>query len=170
MATVVEELTLEPSARLETLDAEFRSHYAWLVRRLSFIVGDPEEAQDLAQQVFVRAAEKWPIANGAPIAAWLAVVGVRLAISERRRRTRWGFLPLREHDGLWAIEGDPDLWRALSRLDERTRAALLLTILDGFTQDEVAQSFGVPRGTVASWLSRAKKLLRPILEEDRDVR
>jgi RNA polymerase sigma-70 factor (ECF subfamily) len=60
---------------------------------------------------------------------------------------------------------DPDLWRALATLDRRTRAALVMTVLDGFTQDEVAETFNVPRGTVASWLSRGRARLRKTLEE-----
>ena len=59
---------------------------------------------------------------------------------------------------------DPDLWRALSALDRRTRAALVLTVLDGYAQDQVAEMLSVPRGTVASWLSRGKARLRDVLE------
>jgi RNA polymerase sigma-70 factor (ECF subfamily) len=89
-----------------------------------------------------------------------------LAIDERRRRRRWGFLAIRETDQEWAINTDPDLWRALAGLDRRTRAALVMTVLDGFSQDEVAVAFGVPRGTVASWLSRGRARLRGVLERD----
>jgi RNA polymerase sigma-70 factor (ECF subfamily) len=92
------------------------------------------------------------------------VVGVRLAIDERRRRKRWGLLPIRETDQEWAMTTDPDLWRALAQLDRRTRAALVLTVLDGYTQDEVAEMMSVPRGTVASWLSRGKARLRSVLD------
>lgn len=79
---------------------------------------------------------------------------MRLAIDERRRRRRWGFLPIRKTDQSWALATDPDLWRALDDLDRRTRAALVMTVLDGYTQEEVAEILGVPRGTVASWLAR----------------
>ena len=40
----------------------------------------------------------------------------------------------------------------------------MLTVLDGYTQDEVAAMLEVPRGTVASWLSRGKARLRDVLE------
>ena len=59
---------------------------------------------------------------------------------------------------------DPDLWRALTDVDRRTRAALVLTVLDGYSQGEVAEMLGVPRGTVASWLSRGKARLRAALD------
>jgi RNA polymerase sigma-70 factor (ECF subfamily) len=148
-----------------SLDAAFRAHEPWLVRRLALVVGDAEEARDLAQQVFLRAAERWPLPPEQDVARWLAVVGLRLALNERRRRKRWGFLAIRETDASWALDVNPDLWRGLQGLDARTRAALVLTVLDGYTQDEVAAALGVPRGTVASWLSRARDRLRPVFEE-----
>jgi RNA polymerase sigma factor (sigma-70 family) len=149
-----------------SLEDSFRVHQAWLVQRLALVVGDAEEARDLTQQTFVRAAERWPLPDGYDVRRWLATVGVRLALNERRRRRLWGFLAVRETDATWAINANPDLWRALMRLDARTRAALVMTVLDGYTQDEVAEALGVARGTVASWLSRARDRLRPILAED----
>lgn len=154
-------------ARLEQvhgLAAVASEHRAWLVRRLALVVGDAIEAEDLAQQTLLRATEHWPLPEGSDVRAWMAVVGVRLAIDERRRRRRWGFVPIRETDQEWAMTTDPDLWRAMADLDRRTRAALVLTVLDGYTQDEVAEMLSVPRGTVASWLSRGKARLRAVLE------
>jgi RNA polymerase sigma-70 factor (ECF subfamily) len=149
------------------LDSAFRAHRDWLVRRLALIVGDAEEARDLAQEAFVRLTEHWPLPDAGDPARWLSTVGVRLAIDERRRRRRWGFLDLRDTDATWAVATDPDLWRALRRLDRRTRVAIVLTTLDGFSQDEVATMLEVPRGTVASWISRGRERLRAELGRDR---
>ncbi|HEY4227933.1 MAG TPA: sigma factor, partial [Candidatus Limnocylindrales bacterium] len=68
------------------LDSAFRAHRDWLVRRLALIVGDAEEAHDLAQETFVRLTEHWPLPESGDPARWLSTVGVRLAIDERRRR------------------------------------------------------------------------------------
>ena len=148
----------------ETLEDAFRAHRPWLVRRLALVVRDLDEAEDLAQQAFVRAAEHWPFPPEQDVARWLAVVGLRLAIDERRRRKRWGFLPIRDSDESWAMNVDPDLWGALETLDRRTRVAIVLTILDGYTQEEVGTILDVPRGTVASWISRGRERLRRALE------
>ena len=148
------------------LDSAFRAHRDWLVRRLALIVGDAEEAHDLAQETFVRLTEHWPLPDSSEPARWLSTVGVRLAIDERRRRHRWGFLGLRDEDATWAISVDPDLWRAMRRLDRRTRAAIVLTTLDGYSQDEVATMLDAPRGTVASWISRGRERLREELGSD----
>jgi RNA polymerase sigma factor (sigma-70 family) len=149
----------------DALEDAYRRHRSALVQRIALIVGDAEEAQDLAQETFVRAARQWPLPVGQGVERWLAVVGVRLALNERRRRRRWGFLPVREEDAVWAMATDPDLWTALIALDPRSRAALILTTLDGYSQEDVGDLLGVPRGTVASWLSRARERLRPILED-----
>ena len=61
---------------------------------------------------------------------------------------------------------DPDLWAALGRLRREERAALVLTVLEGYSQAEVATRLGVPEGTVASWLSRTKARLRVELQEE----
>jgi RNA polymerase sigma-70 factor (ECF subfamily) len=155
----------QADALADALADVYRRHRTPLVRRLALIVGDAEEAQDLAQETFVRAAKQWPFPPGQGVEQWLTVVGVRLALNERRRRRRWGFLPVREEDAVWAMTTNPDLWMALMHLDPRSRAALVLTTLDGYSQDYVAELLGVPRGTVASWLSRARDRLRPILED-----
>lgn len=154
--------------RLLDIESAYRQHLPWLRRRLALLTGDPAEAEDLAQQAFVRAIERWPGGSRDETARWLATVGIRLAIDEMRRRHRWGWLRLHEGDATWALQVDPDLWAALSALAPEPRAAILLTVLDGYSQDEVAALLGVPRGTVASWLSRARSRLRTAIgEEDR---
>ena len=57
--------------------------------------------------------------------------------------------------------------RSLRGLDVRTRSALLLNIVDGYTQREIAAMLGVPEGTVASWLSRGRATLRQELSRER---
>jgi RNA polymerase sigma-70 factor, ECF subfamily len=141
-------------------------YYPALVRRLSFIVGDAEEAQDLAQTAYLRAFEAWPRFDGADPRAWLYTIGIRLALNEIRRRRRLWRRRSPSVDATWALDVDPDLWRALDTLDPRPRAALLLTVLDGYTQSEVGVLLCVPPGTVGSWLSRSKARLRELLREE----
>jgi RNA polymerase sigma-70 factor (ECF subfamily) len=149
------------------LEVAFRANRDWLVRRLALVAGDAEEARDLAQETFVRAVQHWPLPDPIEPGRWLAAVGLRLAIDERRRRRRWGFLELRDSDDGWALRVEPDLWRALSALDRRTRAAIVLNVLDGYTQDEIGALLDVPRGTVASWISRGFARLRTVIGDER---
>ena len=86
-----------------SLDEAFRLHQPRLVRRLALVVGDAEEAKDLAQRTFVRAAERWPLPPDQDVGSWLSVVGLRLALNERRRRKVWALPPSgrRTRRGLW---------------------------------------------------------------------
>lgn len=160
------QLPIPETDQFDSLDLLFRRYQPALVRRLVLVVGDPEEAQDIAQQAFLRATEHWGSLEGDDLSSWLAVVALRLAVDEKRRRKRWGFLPLPEEGAGWALKADPDLWRALATLDRKTRAALVLTVVDGYSHDEVAAALNVPRGTLSSRLSRARIKLRPLLEDD----
>ena len=47
------------------------------------------------------------------------------------------------------------------------RSAILLSVVDGYTQREIAGMLAVPEGTVASWISRGRVMLRAALEPDR---
>ncbi len=162
-----------PTSQVEhdlEFEAAFWMHMPWLHRRISLMIGDSDEASDITQETFARAAVKWPIGSRDEVARWLATVGTRLAIDELRRRRRWGFLRIRDTSASWAMETDPDLWKAIFELDPPTRAALLLTILDGYTQEEVAGILGMPRGTIASRLSRARARLRTVIGDADDGR
>lgn len=141
-------------------------HYDGLVRRLTAIVRDPTEAQDLAQETYLRAHRSWHRFDGADARAWLHTIGIRLALNERKRRIRW-----RQTAGTdavaagWVAPADLDLHEALGQLRHEHRAALLLTLVDGYTQAEVAEMLDVQAGTVASWVSRAKAQMREALRD-----
>jgi RNA polymerase sigma factor (sigma-70 family) len=160
----------EGDTEVMDLSVAFRDHLPWLHRRVSLIVGDPEEASDIVQEVFARAIPRWPLGSRDDVARWCSTVGIRLAIDEVRRRRRWGFFRLHETHAEWAIRIDPDLWRAIATLKPPVRAALLLTALDGYSQEEVAAALGVSRVTVARWLSRARTQLRPAVGSSLDER
>src|ERR1035437_6935388 len=95
--------TLRAGADAASLEEAFRLHQPRLGRRRALIGGDAEEAKDLAQRTFVRAAERWPLPPEQDVASWLSVVGLRLALNERRRRKVWGFISVKETDAMWAI-------------------------------------------------------------------
>lgn len=156
------EALVDPAASLE---AAFREHHPWLVRRLALVMGDAEEARDLAQQVFLRAAERWPLPPEQDVARWLAVVGLRLALNERRRRRRWGFLAIRETDASWALEVNPDLWRGLQALDPEDEGSPRPHRARRLHPGRGRDGLGRSPGTVASWLSRARDRLRVVFSE-----
>jgi RNA polymerase sigma-70 factor (ECF subfamily) len=154
----------------ETADSrlEFESAvmpcYAGLVRRLTLILGDPDDARDAAQEAYLRAFRAWPKFDGVDVRAWLYTIGIRLAFNDLRSRRRWLRAVARVQPKAWPDPFDPDLAAALASLDPRTRSALLLTLVDGYTQGEAAGILGVPVGTVSSWIARGRRRLRESLE------
>ena len=147
------------------LDAELVAAYPLLARRLTLVLHDPEEAQDIAQAAFARALEHRHRFGGGDVRAWLYTIGLRLAFNEVRRRRRLVALG-DEPEPSWAMASEPDLWLALAQLDPQHRAALVLSTLDGYTHAEIATMLGVREGTVSSWLSRSKERLRGILGDE----
>lgn len=133
----------------------------------------PDHAEDLAQEVFVRAWEKagdWRGQSDYP--AWLAGIGWKLFLDWHRRTRR--------RAGLWSLFGsrsvdlvEPphdgaavDLERLLDQLPPDQRAALLLCEGAGWSHAEVATILGLPLGTVKTHVGRAKARLRRMMDED----
>lgn len=142
--------------------------YPALEQRLAVVLRNPDDARDVAQEAYLRAYQAWSRFDGADPRAWLYTIGLRLAFNELRRRRSWLRVLHRIRDRPeWAADPDPDLWRAIGRLDPRQRAALVLHVVDGYTQAEIGAMLGAPNGTVASWIARAKAHLRDDLQDDR---
>lgn len=149
-----------------SFEASMAEFYPALEQRLAVVLRDPEEARDVAQEAYLRAFRAWPRFDGADPRAWLYTIGLRLAFNELRRRRGWLRALQRAHPPAdWSPPIEPDLWRAIGQLDARQRAALVLHVVDGYTQAEIGHMLGAPNGTVASWIARAKGTLRVALED-----
>jgi RNA polymerase sigma-70 factor, ECF subfamily len=151
----------------DAFEAAVRQHYAPLIRRLVLVLGDPHDAEDVAQDAYLSAFRSWDRFDGTDVRAWLYTIGLRLAFNHRRGRRRWLAAIGRIEPRPWTDPSDPDLWAALATLDQSTRSVLLLNVLDGYTQAEIALMLSVPEGTVASWISRGRSALRRELDPDR---
>jgi RNA polymerase sigma-70 factor (ECF subfamily) len=141
-------------------------YYPGLVRRLTLVLHDGEEAKDVAQEAYLRAFRAWDRFDGTDVRAWLRTVALRLAFNTLRRRSLWSrFVSSRQTDASWVPPERLPLWEALASLRPRVRAALLLNVLDGYTQAEIARMLDVPPGTVASWIASGKARLREDLSD-----
>lgn len=140
------------------------SLYPALVRRLVLVLGVREDAEDIAQEAYLRAFRAWKGFDGRDPRAWLYTIALRLAFNQLKRRRRWATILDRSPRQAWNDHVDPDLWSALSNIDPRARATLLLNALDGYTLAEIAAMLDEPEGTVSSRLSRARAALRTTLD------
>ena len=160
----------------DAFESVVRPLYAPLLRRLTLVLGDPHDAEDAAQEAYLKAFRAWTTFDGPDERAWLYTIGLRVAFDTLRRRRRWlgRLVPATDPDRAdadppYEDRVDPDLWAALALLEPRHRAALLANVIDGYTQREIAAVLGVPEGTVGSWLSRSRAVLRDALAPDRDA-
>ena len=143
--------------------------YAYLVRMLR----DPELAADLTQDAFVKAYRAYDSLQKPENArAWLYQIAHRVALDNLRRNRIVRFVPLvgearstapsAEHLVMDArLSGD--LQRALERIPERQRAALLLAELHDLTGLELAAALGVSHVAARALLTRARESRRPAL-------
>ena len=140
------------------------------------ILGDRAEAEDVAQETFVRLLRKaadWQ-PGGPALRSWLLRVATNLCIDRRRSRTRLVPMP-DDIEDLPAREGarlDDDLAirravrRAMDGLPRRQRAALVLVHFHGLSGREAAGTLGTSEEALESLLSRARRRLRQELAPD----
>ena len=152
----------------ETFEAAVTPLWTPLVRRLTLVLGDQHAAEDVAQDAYLRAFRSWERFDGSDVRAWLYTIALRLAFNEQRRHRRWLAAVRGVQPRPWHDPRDPDLDAALARLDVRTRSAILLNAVDGYTQREIAEMLSTPEGTVASWISRGRAALRADLGNGAD--
>lgn len=144
----------------------YAQYHASLVRLLYRRTGDRDRAEDLAQDVFVKALEA-PPSNPRP---WLFAVALNMARDDGRRAIRQGRRLERfaaEQEGAAAPAADEDVERlereapvraALDRLTEKDREALLLKA-EGFSYEEIAAALGLAPGAIGTTLARARRRL-----------
>jgi len=142
------------------------------LRALAYRLLEDEGAMDDAlQDAYVKAYVNLPnFAGASSFGTWLYRVVYNTCLDELRRRGRRPTLMTAEPpdeaatgDPLAAAEHAADLSRALAGLDPELRAAVLLVDAEGLRYEEAAEVLGIPAGTVASRLNRARALLRPAL-------
>lgn len=159
----------DPSLRLGVL---FDAHHQRLYRLARRLSGSSEDARDLVQETFLRAARApASIPGGATHEeAWLVRVLVNVARDRWRRRA----VQRRADPGRHASIGstsDPErsaiahatIWRALDALPPRRRAILVMYELDGMGIRAIAQLLDVAPVTVRWHLSRGRRELARVL-------
>lgn len=174
-------------ARDSAFDAFYARHEQPLYGYLRRLSPTHEIAVELAQETFFRAWRHFDSlqAYDRP-EAWLYRVATNLAISHLRRKRPLSFSALLARAG--AEDATPDgpagadliaspldiegqtverdaIDRALRALPERSRAALLLAAIQGFTSDEIADALGVTPNNVRQILSRARERFRRSYEQ-----
>jgi RNA polymerase sigma-70 factor (ECF subfamily) len=152
--------------------------------------GQPADAEELAQEAFLRAMERIEQFRGkSKFYTWLFRIAANLAISHRRRGARIKFhslsgpedgdsssgdartspLAARRQSGpqeaAVAAETNQRVMDALGELDEEFRLVIVLRDIEDMDYAQVADVMNVPMGTVKSRLHRARTILRDSLRD-----
>lgn len=138
------------------------------------LCGRPDHADDLVQDAFLRAwAARESFRPGTSLRAWTFTILRNHYLNSLRRSARESELDdataerllvdrPRQEDSLHV----DDLQRALDRLSDERREALLLVGASGFSYEEAAQVCGVPVGTMKSRVARGRAQLHRLLAGD----
>jgi RNA polymerase sigma-70 factor (ECF subfamily) len=157
----------------DAFDELVRRHFTPVYRMLHRRIGNHEDAEDLAQECFVRAWGALALYRAdAPFGAWLYRVALHLAHDHRRAGARRGareeiFARGRAAEAraageeLGRRELGARLGAALERLPRRLRDALVLRVFEGLEYEDVARATGVTPATARTHVQQARrKLLR----------
>ena len=152
------------------------------------IMSDRDAAADAAQEAFISAHKGLSRFRGGSFRAWLMRIVTNACYDELRRRKRRPQSPL---EALYGDEPMPSsshgsppespeqhverlelgrlLQGGISLLPDDQRLALVLSDVQGFSYQEIADILGVPRGTVKSRLHRSRARLRDYLQDREEL-
>lgn len=147
-----------------------------MLRALAYrLVGDRDLMDDVLQEAYLKAFRALPSLRGRQaVGSWLYRIVYNVSMDQLRRGRRAAMVPLEEVPDQPDPAPDPgeltarrgDLAAALDTLPPEMRAAVHLVDAEGLSYEEAGAIIGVPRGTVASRLSRAREVLRRALRTD----
>ena len=154
----------------------YRDHVNRVFSLCARMVSDRARAEELTQDVFVRAWEKLHLFRGeSSFATWLHRLTVNVVLNARkvegRQRSRYeesddeaGMDSLPGVVGMPLAPGDLlDLEEAITRLPPGARRVFVLHDVEGYKHEEIAEMLGVTSGATKAQLHRARLLLREAL-------
>ena len=166
-----------------TVRDAIRRNYGAIYRFAYRMTGRREQAEDIAQETFLRLAANPSPARGAEgLRRWLFVVARNLCLSALRADTRHPSVPLAAVSESHATEATPAeagqrnerhalVREAVLALPPAMREIVVLREYEGLAYAEIAAVLGCSTGTVKSRLARARatlgRRLAPLLEEER---
>jgi RNA polymerase sigma-70 factor (ECF subfamily) len=165
----------DPGAWLQLVN----QHQEAVFRLAYLLLGEADEAQDVAQEAFIRALHALDRFDpDRPLRPWLLRIAANLARNRRRAAGRYVAALKR-----W-LQREPELigpgpqethaqqqeaqtlWQAVRRLGQADQEIIYLRYFMELSVAETAEAIGVAPGTVKSRLSRAMERLRQVIERE----
>jgi RNA polymerase sigma-70 factor (ECF subfamily) len=158
-----------------TWEQVVRDHSARVYRLAYRLSGNPQDAEDLTQETFVRVFRSLADFSPGTFEGWLHRITTNLFLDMVRRRQRIRFDALPEDterlpgtapspEQVYAdTHLDPQVQAALDALSPEFRVAVVLCDIEGLTYEEIAATLGIKLGTVRSRIHRGRVQLRQAL-------
>jgi RNA polymerase sigma-70 factor (ECF subfamily) len=158
-----------------TWDQVVREHSARVYRLAYRLSGNPQDAEDLTQETFVRVFRSLATFAPGTFEGWLHRITTNLFLDMVRRRQRIRFDALPEDterlpgaapspEQVYAdTHLDPQIQAALDALSPEFRVAVVLCDIEGLTYEEISATLGIKLGTVRSRIHRGRVQLRQAL-------
>ena len=161
----------EPAMR--QLWSQHAPHIDAVVRRL---VGDADDAADIAQEVWIQIFRALPTFRGdAQFSTWAHRIAVNRTLNALRRTRRLARHEVELAEDSASVEQDGErsllaatIANAAARLAPGARTVFLLHDVEGYTHEEIASALGITAGGSKSQLfkarARLRRLLAPVIE------
>ena len=160
------------ASREATFAAFYQQNISALSRTLTAALGDPQVAQDAAQEAMARACERWEkIESYDNQVGWCYRVAMNWATSRWRKRKRevvTDRLPTPDPVGSPDFTVQDRLLDALRTLPVEQRSVIVLRLVEDWSINETAEALGIKPGTVQSRYARALNRLREELGDFHD--
>ena len=153
---------------LQALWSQHSPHIDAVIRRL---VGDPDLAADVAQEVWIQIFRALPGYRGeSQFGTWAHRIAVNRTLNALRKIKRIAKLETDIEDDSAFVEGDSDrtflaesIDEAMGKLSPGARMVFVLHDIEGYTHDEIGRELGITSGGSKSQLFKARAKLRRLL-------
>jgi len=184
---LVEELLVKAlKSKQQSAFKQFVDNFQHMVFNTALsIIHNQEEAEDIAQEVFIQAYQSMQLFKGeSKLSTWLYRITITKALDWQRHKQRkkrfamitslFGFnneveadIPDFVHPGVIMENKERSviLFKAIDQLPDNQKVAFVLNKVEGQSYQEVADIMNVSLGAVESYLHRAKQNLRKLLEK-----
>jgi len=159
----------------------FHRHQEQVYGVASRMMGTPEDALDVTQEIFLKAYQKiGKFKFKSSFSTWLYRLATNLCIDELRKRKRTAnTAPLEEavsqadtdtpEENAISKDRESQVWKAINSLKEKERAIIVLRDMEGLSYKEIAEVLGCSLGRVKSRIHEARQSLKTILETETDL-